>query len=72
MGKAPKKIDDDEFAGVTRSDCCSACKEGVCVISMNEFCHHPFKASHPLATPEIVARVNEVRKIIKRQAIDRE
>jgi len=70
MSKAPKKP--DEMTGLNRADCCAECRDGFCVISMNEFCHHPYKASHPTATPEIVARVIEARKIIKHQAIERE
>jgi len=65
---AVKKSD---FAGVTRQDCCSACDMDNCVITNGPFCGHPYKSNIATSKPEMTARIETVRKIIKKQAIDR-
>lgn len=63
---------DDEFAGLTSSNCCSACRKGHCTITESPFCGHPYKSAYGLGGPVITQRIARARKAIEHQKIDAE
>lgn len=70
MRGRPRK-EPDEFAGITASECCAACTKDRCVIVEAPICGHPYKGSHPRATPRQTERIERARKIIAHQKVER-
>lgn len=57
-----------EFAGMTKSDCASACGAERCVVSDKPYCAHPNKgALHApqMMDPKSIARLNAAREFLK-------
>lgn len=72
MPKAAK-IEEDEFGGLTATDCPYDCSVERCVISGLNVCGHPRKGSLQPAVqrdPEAMRRYNASRKILAHQAVD--
>lgn len=63
----------DEFAGMTKLDCCTACKPDRCVISGSNYCAHPFMSGlQSITDPQIVARFGRAKASLAHQRIDLE
>lgn len=76
--KAPRRKADvvpfkapDEFAGMTKLKCCSACVPEKCVISGIGYCMHPLKSgTQSISDPVVVARYGRAKKVLEHQRID--
>ncbi len=61
----------DEFAGMTETQCCTACKAGHCIISGNEVCGHPMKTPQiPSGDSAAQARFLRAKKVLIHRQID--
>lgn len=63
----------DEFAGMTPSECCSACGPNMCIISGIALCAHPHKGGLQAALwndPARVARYNRAKKALAHHMLD--
>lgn len=61
----------EEFAGMTETECCSACKMERCVISGVGFCGHPFKGGQiPQGDQAALERLNRAKKALARRKLD--
>lgn len=67
---AAKPAVDNQFAGVTQSDCCLACTTDRCVISTVNLCKHPLKTGDAGCGPITMRNREAVRKIIKHQIVE--
>ena len=63
----------DEFAGMTATECCIACKPDRCVISGMNVCAHPNKGglqSSLMQKADAMERYTRARKVLAHQKID--
>ncbi len=62
-----------EFAGITATDCCEACKPDKCAITGVGICGHPLKGGlQPLfqTQPEVVARYSRAQRVLRHARLD--
>lgn len=67
----PAQPKQDDFAGITSTQCPLACVRGYCAISTTGICKHPNKAGDSGCGPTTMRNRERAAKIIKRQAIDK-
>ncbi len=68
-----KSVQPDEYAGLTRLDCCTACTLERCVITKTNVCGHPMKSGLQASfytKPEIVSRYKHAQSVLAHQRID--
>lgn len=68
----PQEPPTSNLDGITLKNCATACVDGRCVITENRVCGHPHKVSHPFATGPVLERIQQARKIIAHQKVDRQ
>jgi hypothetical protein len=61
----------DEFAGMTKIECCTACKPECCVISGAAYCAHPMMSGlQPTSDQIVIARYGRAKKVLQHQRIE--
>ena len=61
----------NEFAGMNKLDCCTACRPNGCVISGMDYCAHPMKSGlQPTGDQQVVARYKRAQKVLEHQKLD--